>query len=253
MVRFELPPALPVWLHFVNLWRGLPALLRATVALGTLFVGLALLIWAAAGDAIGAQLERRAAIRLEENFQRGFGSWFGQPDWMGSWNRNSPGSVEVGRLALWRPTRRLADYQLEFLGQMGSKGLGWVFRAADLENYYAMRLTVVKPGPLPSLALVRTTVVAGKEQQRVQVPVRARISHDSPVRVRMLVRNDGFTTWIADQLADYWRDDRFREGAVGFFAEPGDRAQLYWVRVTHQDDFLGKLCAYLAPSQREGN
>ncbi len=227
--------------------------MRATVAFAMLAFGLGLLVWATAGDAIGAQLEKRAAIRLEENFQRGFASWLGQPEWMGTWSRSASGSVELGRLALWRPTRRLSDYQLEFLGQIGSKGLGWVFRAADLENYYAMRLAVLKPGPLPTLALIRTTVVAGKEQQRVQVPVRTRIQQNAPVRVRMLVRGDGFTTWIADQLADYWRDDRFREGGIGFFAEPGDRAQLYWVRLTHQDDFLGKLCAYLAPSQREGN
>ncbi len=252
-VSFEAPPVPPVWLQLLNVWRGLPAFLRVTAAFGTLLLGLWLLVWVVAGDAIGAQLEKRAAIRLEESFQGGFAAWMGQADWSESWKRSPAGYVEIGRLALWRPSRRLSDYQLEFLGQMGSKGLGWVYRAADLQNHYAMRLTVLKPGPLPTLALIRTTVVAGKEQQRVQIPVRARIQQNAPVRVRMLVRGDGFTTWIADQLADYWRDDRFHEGGVGFFAEPGDRAQLYWVRLTHQDDFLGKLCAYLAPSQREGN
>lgn len=252
-VRFELPPTPPVWVHLIQIWRGLPALLRATVALLTLCTGLGLFIWAVAGDAIGTQLQKRAAVRLEENFQRGFAAWLGPTDWMGTWNRTASGYVEVGRLALWRPSRRLSDYQFEFLAQMGNRGLGWVFRAADPENYYAMRLVIAKPGPLPSVVLLRTTVVAGREQQRVQVPVRARVQQATPLRVRMLVRGDAFTTWIADQLVDFWRDDRFREGGIGFFAEPGDRAQLYWVRLTHQDDFLGKLCAYLAPSQREDN
>lgn len=252
-VQFELPPAPPLWLQLLNVWRGLPAMVRAAMAFAALFAGLGWVLWVAAGEAIGAQLERRAAVRLEENFQRGFASWWGQPDWAESWRRSPSGYAEIGRLALWRPTRQMSDYQIEFLAQLGNRGIGWVFRAADLENYYAMRLAVMKPGPLPSLALIRTTVVAGKEQQKVQIPVRARIQQDVPVRVRMLIRGDGFTTWIADQLADYWRDDRFRAGGMGFFAEPGDRAQLYWVRLTHQDDFLGKLCAYLAPSHREGN
>jgi len=154
---------------------------------------------------------------------------------------------------LWRPTRKLSDYQLEFLAQLTGKTLGWVFRAGDLENYYSMRLTVLKPGPLPTVALVRSVVVGGREQEKVQVPLRVRIQQSAPVRVRVLVRGDGFTTWIGDQLADYWRNDRFRQGAIGFYAEGGDRAQLFWVKVTHQDDFLGKLCAYLAPSRREEN
>jgi hypothetical protein len=99
--------------------------------------------------------------------------------------------------------------------------------------------------------LVRSVVVAGREQEQVQVPVRVRIHQGSPVRVRVQVRGDGFTTWISDQLTDFWRDERFRQGAIGFFADPGDRAQLFWVRLAHQNDFLGKLCSYLAPSQRE--
>ncbi|MGB9606019.1 MAG: hypothetical protein ACPL88_09095 [Bryobacteraceae bacterium] len=229
----------------------MPVALRAAVASLALLTGLILLVWAVAGETIGTQLEKRAAVRLQEDFRGGLAAWMGEAGWSETWKQNPQGFVEVGKLALWRPSRRMSDYQLEFLGQLGGKGLGWVFRAVDLENHYSMRLVVLKPGPMPTVALVRTTIVAGREQQRVQVPVRVRIHQNSPLRVRMLVKADGFSTWIADQLADYWRDDRFREGGVGFFAEPGDRAQLFWVRLVHQDDFLGKLCAYLAPSQRE--
>jgi len=253
ITEFVAPPVPPVWIQLLNVWQGFPAALRGAVASVALVTGLSLLIWAAAGQAITARLEQRAAIELQEDFRQGLRGWMGAPGWIESWRRQPAGYVEVSQLALWRPTRKLSDYQLEFLAQLTGKTLGWVFRAGDLENYYSMRLTVLKPGPLPTVALVRSVVVGGREQEKVQVPLRVRIQQSAPVRVRVLVRGDGFTTWIGDQLADYWRNDRFRQGAIGFYAEGGDRAQLFWVKVTHQDDFLGKLCAYLAPSRREEN
>ena len=251
IVEFVAPPVPPVWIQLLNVWRGIPPAVRGAVALAALVIGVSLLIWAAAGEAITARLEQRAAIELQEDFREGLRRWMGRPGWAESWKRQPAGFVEVSQLALWRPTRKLSDYQLEFLGQLSGRTLGWVFRAGDLENYYSMRLAVLKPGPLPAVALVRSVVVAGREQEKVQVPLRVRIQQGAPIRVRLLVRGDGFTTWIGDQLADYWRDDRFRQGAIGFYAEAGDRAQLFWVKVTHQNDFLGKLCAYLAPSRRE--
>jgi len=210
------------------------------------------LVWILAGEAIGEQLQQRAAISISEDFRGGFSAWMGPRDWSQTWSRSPGGYVQVGQLALLRPTRNLTDYQLEFLGQITGKSLGWVYRAADLENYYAMKLTIAKPGPLPAVALIRSVVVGGREQQRVQVPVRVVIGSGTPVRVRLLVKGDGFTTWIADQLVDFWRDDRFPRGGIGLFAEPEDRPQIYWIKVSHQDDFLGKLCAYLAPREMEG-
>jgi hypothetical protein len=250
-VEFELPPTPPIWRQLFNVWRGLPTALRAAVASVALVIGLGLLIWAVAGEAIANKLEQRAAIELHEDFSQGLRAWIGAAGWSETWKRQPGGYVEIGQLALWRPTRKLTDYQFEFLGQVSGKTLGWVYRASDPDNYYSMKLTVVKPGPLPTVMLVRSVVVAGREQEKVQVPVRVRIHQGSPVRVRVQVRGDGFTTWIADQLTDFWRDERFRQGAIGFFADPGDRAQLFWVRLAHQNDFLGKLCSYLAPSQRE--
>ena len=38
--------------------------------------------------------------------------------------------------------------------------MDWVVRAADSKNYYAMKFTVVDPGPRPIIAMVHYPVVA---------------------------------------------------------------------------------------------
>jgi hypothetical protein len=35
-------------------------------------------------------------------------------------------------------------------------------------------------------------------------------------------------------------------GGIGFFTNSGEQARLHTVRVAHQDDTLGKLCAFLS-------
>ena len=36
----------------------------------------------------------------------------------------------------------MTDYKMEFLTQIERKSVGWVFRAADDQNYYATKLVV---------------------------------------------------------------------------------------------------------------
>ena len=49
----------------------------------------------------------------------------------------------------------LTDYRVQFLGMIDKKALSWVVRAADFNNYYVVKLVVLKPGP-------RTTTVASR-------------------------------------------------------------------------------------------
>jgi len=252
-VKFEVPPPQPVWTPLVVAWNAFPRWLRASLAGLTGFLLLSLPLWMAVGETVGEQLRQRAAIVIAEDFSSGLGAWMGSRDWNATWSRNPAGCVEVGQLALLKPTRSLSDYEIEFLGQITGKSLGWVYRATDLDNHYAMKLTVVKPGPLPSVVLSRYVVVGGRQQQRVQVPVRVLLRDQVPVRIRFQAKGDGFTTWISGQIVDFWRDDRFARGAIGFFGEEGDRPQIYWIRVSHHNDFWGKLFAYLAPRNLEGS
>jgi hypothetical protein len=201
-----------------------------------------------ARDSLRLSLQKRAAIELDESFGSGLDQWMGLP---GDWSRDPAGFVRVGSLALLRPSLSMADYRLEFLGQVGRRSLGWVFRAPDLKNYYASRIVLAKPGPLPSLALERYGVTDGREGPRVRTPLRLRGRENSAYKVVLQVRGNDFTTLIDGQVVDFWSDDRLKVGGVGFFSDPQDPGALFWVRVSHQDDLLGRVCAYLAPKQIE--
>lgn len=141
----------------------------------------------------------------------------------------------------------MADYSLEFLGQIGRRSLNWVFRAKDFRNYYAMRLVLTKPGPLPQASIVRYAVIDGKEGPAKTLPLPMPIKGDTLYRVRMEVKGDTFTTYVQGQVVDNFTDDRLATGGIGFFTPPGDRTLLRWVEVSYQYDFLGRLCALVAP------
>ncbi len=189
----------------------------------------------------------RAAISLQDDFRSGLSSWQGRGDWARGWSYDPAGFVRSGSLALYRPSMRLADYRLEFLGQIERKSIGWVFRAVDLDNYYATKISVLKPGPLPTVAIVHYAVIDGREQERVQTPLPITVRNDMLYRVRVEVRGQNFTTSVQGQVVDFWSDDRLTRGGVGFFSAKGEQARLRWIEVSHQYDALGRLCAYLAP------
>jgi hypothetical protein len=141
----------------------------------------------------------------------------------------------------------LTDYQVQFLGMIDRKALSWVVRAADLDNYYVVKLTVLKPGPLTSLGITRYAVIDGKAQDRADtvVPIAAR--PDMLYRVRLDLHDDSFALAIQGQMVDTWSEPRLRRGGIGFFSARGEESRVRWVQVTHQYDVLGRLCAYLAP------
>jgi hypothetical protein len=53
-------------------------------------------------------------------------------------------------------------------------------------------------------------------------------------------------TSIDGEEVDSFFDNTLVAGGVGFFSEAGERARLYWMRVTRNDDWLGHVCAMLA-------
>ncbi len=190
-------------------------------------------------------VENRAAIELSDDFRAGFAAWEGQSPWQQSWKLSYDGYVLPGRLALYKPSMGMQNYRLEFLAQIERNAVSWVYRAQDTNHYYAAKIRIVQPGPLPTLSLVRYAVIAGKAQGRTEVPVRVVVQNGVPCAVACVVRGSTFTTLIAGEVVDVWTDSRLQRGGVGFFADAGERARLYWMKLSHQDDLLGKLCAYL--------
>lgn len=189
----------------------------------------------------------RAAVRLYDDFRGGLGAWQGRDEWARTWKYNEASFLEPGDLALYAPTIEMRDYSVEFLGQIERKSLNWVFRAKDTQNYYAMRIVLTRGGPLPSGALIRYTVINGRESNLVTLPLPLSIRADTVYRVRMEVVGERFTTYVQGQVVDSFDDGRLRAGGIGFWSPRGDRSLLRWVEVMHQYDYLGRLCALLSP------
>jgi hypothetical protein len=196
-------------------------------------------------ESLRAQLRTRAAIRHYEDFRSGLSGWSGPAGWSKDWSYDQAGFLRPGRFGLWRDSMALADYRLEFLGQIERTSLGWVFRAGDDRNYYAAKITITKPGPLPMADLVRYTVSDGKAGPATSVPLPFSIRNDTIYRVQMDLNGNHFTTRINGRMVDSWSDGQYRSGGVGFLSEAGELARVRWLRVSHRDDFLGRVCSFL--------
>jgi len=197
-------------------------------------------------------ISNRAAISFADDFRSGLDAWESRANRTTNWSYDAAGFVRPGPLAIFKPTLDMVDYRFEFLGEIDQKAMGWVFRAQDLKNYYAMKFVIVKPGPLPLIDMVRYAVIDGKEGPHVHKPLPMTARNDMLYRVSIDVRGADFTVLAQGQVVDFWTDRRLPHGGVGFFANRGERARLRWVEVSHQYDALGRVCAYLAPYGIEG-
>ena len=195
---------------------------------------------------IMARISRRAVVDVRDDFRSGLSQWTGVPGWAGSWSYDATGFARPGRLALLSGSLPMDDCRLEFLAQIEKKAVGWVYRAADTRNYYAMKLVASKPGPSAVYSIVRYAVIDGHQKLKVQLPLPITASSKTMFRVRQEIRDTQFSTYLDGRLVDTWTDATLARGGVGFFADPGEASYIRWVEVTHNDDSLGRLCSYLA-------
>ena len=200
------------------------------------------------GDLIRLTIQRRAVYEVGDNFHAGLTGWDGK-GLVKTWVYDKEGFIRPGRLAIYKPSRDMKDYKLEFLTQIERRGVNWVVRAADEQNYYGMKLAVTEPGPRPLVALMRYTVIDGKKEARGETPLQVMMHNNRPYRVEVDVKGNHFLTSIEGQLVDSWSDDQLKSGGVGFFTEGNEKARLYWMKVTKNSDFLGKLCSILVPKE----
>ncbi len=197
-------------------------------------------------------IAHRAASEVNDSFQKGMEAWgASSKSFVQGWSRNPDGYVKPGPLALFRPSMAYSDYRLEFLGEIESKGMSWVVRAHDRQNFYAMKFRIVEPGMRPVLAMVHYPVVGGKPGRKTEVPLSVMVHNRTPYHVAVHVRGNRFTTSIEGQEVDSWTDDALASGGVGFFSEAGESARLYWMKVSRNDDWLGRVCAFLSGNSIE--
>jgi transposase len=204
-------------------------------------------LWSGARQQFDRAVQARAAFQFEDNFQSGLEGWDGVQHFGETWAFDKDGFMRPGKLALFQPSAGTTDYSFEFLMQIDHKGMGWVFRALDQQNYYAMKLVAANSGPRMAASLVHYAVVDGKKEAAVQTPLPMMMNSNRPYRIRVEVKGSQFITTVDGQVVNTWSDGRLLEGGVGFFTDRGEQARLYWMRLSKNLDFLGGLCAILAP------
>ncbi|MBZ5579476.1 MAG: hypothetical protein LAP40_23195 [Acidobacteriia bacterium] len=192
---------------------------------------------------------KRAAVRLGDSFQEGMAAWGAKgKGWVSGWSHSADGYVRPGQLALYQPTVQFTDYRMEFFGQIENKSMSWVVRGKDPKNYYAMKFNVVEPGLRPIISMVHYPVIEGKPGKKVEMPLSVMVHNDTPYHVAVEVKGSHYVASLEGQEVDEWTDDSLLAGGVGFFSEAGARARIYWMKVSKNDDWFGRLCGYVAGS-----
>jgi hypothetical protein len=144
----------------------------------------------------------------------------GEQGWSTEWASDSAGSRRGRQITLYRPSTGLSDYKMQFTGQIESKALGWVFRAADTKNYYGMKLENIRPG---AMAISHFAVVEGRESSYSQRPLSIDARPGAAYRVMLDVTGPRFTVSIGGEPVDFWTDNRLKYGALGFMNERDER------------------------------
>jgi hypothetical protein len=144
----------------------------------------------------------------------------GEQGWSTEWASDAAGSRRGRQLTLYRPSVGMSDYQFQFVGQIESKALGWVFREVDTKNYYGMKIENIRPG---AMAISHFAVVEGRESSNSQKPVGIDARSGAAYRVKLAVEGPRFTLYVEGEPVDFWTDNRLKTGAVGFMNERDER------------------------------
>ena len=156
----------------------------------------------------------------------------GEGGWVEGWG-GDPSGVHAGRqITIYRPSLKLSDYRLEFQASIDVKSVGWVFRAADPDNYYAMKIMTVSAVPL-KVALFKYMVSNGKQTQVGRVPIDLPVEPDTIFNVRVDIRGPRFTTYIQGHQVDSWTDDQLKAGGAGFLNEREERGNVKSVSIRY--------------------
>ncbi|MBI1792314.1 MAG: hypothetical protein HYR60_32735 [Acidobacteria bacterium] len=155
----------------------------------------------------------------------------GEGGWFTEWASDAAGSQRGRQLTLYRPSLGLKDYAMDFRGVIDRKSLGWVFRAADSANYYAVKIEIIRPGSIPEVALTRLVVVKGVEVDRTRKMLPVLVRNDTVYQVRLDAMGPKFALAVQGQAVDFWTDDRLKSGGVGFLNEREERARIVSFRI----------------------
>jgi len=157
----------------------------------------------------------------------------GEGGWVEGWG-GDPSGMHAGRqITIYRPSLKLTDYRVEFQANIETQSIGWVFRAADPDNYYALKLVTVSSGLSPKVALFKYLVLNGRQTQVGRVPIDLTVQADTVFKIRTDVRGPQFSTYIQGRQVDVWTDDQLKAGGVGFLNEREERGKVNSVSIRY--------------------
>jgi hypothetical protein len=154
----------------------------------------------------------------------------GEGGWITDWAGDARGQNRGRHITMYRPSLTLSDYRIVFQARIESKSAGWVFRAANPDNYYVMKIQQSGPG---RLELAKFLVINGSQRQFSAVQLPAEIHPDALLSVRVDVRGPHFSTFVQDRPVDIWTDDQLKSGGVGFLNDRGERAHIQSVQISY--------------------
>ena len=157
----------------------------------------------------------------------------GEGGWVENWAGDPAGLHGDRQITIYRPSLKLSDYRIEFQGQIDTKSIGWIFRAADPNNYYAMKLQLVSPELPLTVVLYKYIVLKGRQVQVGRVPIEVPVKNDTVFNIRMDVRGPKFNTYVQGQPVDVWTDDQIKSGGVGFLNERSERGKIKSVSLSY--------------------
>jgi hypothetical protein len=152
----------------------------------------------------------------------------------GTWSRRMAymaGGKQPREILIYSGFEDVKNYRIEFGWVPDTRGVGWIFRGIDSANYYAANLRLIQPGATASLSAEHFTVVKGVEGAHSRRVITLG-QNRGQVKVRMDANGPAFTLYLQGNPADYWTDERFETGSLGFYAERGERPELQALRFT---------------------
>ncbi len=154
----------------------------------------------------------------------------------GGWIREIASSADAGAaqaraLNIYQPSLNARDGQFEFVWKADVEGAGWVFRAKDIGNYYAIRIKVLSQAPSLRLSVEHFAVYLGSEGSHAE-KVLVLPQKNALLRIRTDVAGPSFTLYLQGSAVDYWNDARLTTGGFGFFEEQHQAPDVRSVRMS---------------------
>lgn len=198
-----------------SFWSKLPGGVRVAIA-----ATLALVIVGFAYYALNSSPASATPVAKAPELNYTVGSQINSGGWIEDWAPDDPDR----RITLLRGSQPFSDYRMEFKAQIQNKALGWMYRGLNPRTFYVAKIEKLKNGLQPVVALVRYTVIDGKIEGRVEVPLPMVVRVDTTYKVRFDAVGPNFTVWVQDQQVAQWKDTRLGSGGLGLYAEGDETA-----------------------------